>query len=179
MRTIIGLMGLLGSGKSEAANHLVLNHGFQRIKFAGPLKDMMRALGLGENEIEGDRKELPCDLLGGRTPRYGMQTLGSEWGRDIIAPDLWVRAWKAAVERAGPDARVVADDVRFQNEIEALIEMAPELGRIIRIVRPSVDKAPASHVSENQGLSADHTILNHGSIDDLCANVDAIVEELL
>ena len=178
MRIIIGLMGLLGSGKSEAANHLVLNHGFQRIKFAGPLKNMMRALGLGENEIEGDRKELPCNLLGGKTPRFAMQTLGTEWGRNLIDPGLWVRAWMVAVGGTAEDSKIVVDDVRFPNEVRALLDMAPELGRVIRIVRPMVGKAPSSHVSEHQGLSADHEILNDGSIDKLYENLDVIVEGL-
>lgn len=58
-RLIIGFTGLAGSGKSTAALHT----GYTRVRFAGPLKDMMRALGLTEQEIEGDRKEKPCNLL--------------------------------------------------------------------------------------------------------------------
>jgi hypothetical protein len=60
---IIAFTGLAGSGKSTAAKHLCTRHGFERVRFAGPLKDMMRALGLTEREIEGDRKESPCALL--------------------------------------------------------------------------------------------------------------------
>jgi putative protein kinase ArgK-like GTPase of G3E family len=79
-RQIIGLTGLMGSGKSLAAQELE-RIGFTRTRFAGSLKDMMRVLGLTEEEIEGNLKETACALLGGKTPRYAMQTIGTEWGR--------------------------------------------------------------------------------------------------
>jgi hypothetical protein len=46
-----------------------------------------------------------------------MQTLGTEWGRNLIADDLWV---KSAIRRAG-DLRTVITDVRFPNEMEAVV----------------------------------------------------------
>ena len=48
---------------------------------------MLYQLGLGEAHIEGALKEVPCELLGGKTPRYAMQTLGTEWGRDTDQQD--------------------------------------------------------------------------------------------
>jgi hypothetical protein len=68
--------------------HLVNHRGFARVRFAGPLKAMMAALGCTNAEIDGDRKEVPCDLLGGKSPRWAMQTLGTEWGRKLIGDDL-------------------------------------------------------------------------------------------
>jgi hypothetical protein len=78
---LIALTGYAGSGKSTLADILACEHGFTVVKFAGPLKAMLRALGLDEREIEGDLKEQPCQLLAGHTPRRAMQTLGTEWGR--------------------------------------------------------------------------------------------------
>jgi hypothetical protein len=62
-RCIIGLAGLPGAGKSAAADRLIEKHGFERVKFSGPLKDMVRALGFNDREIEGDLKETPSYKL--------------------------------------------------------------------------------------------------------------------
>src|SRR5262245_6513313 len=102
MRRIIGLTGKLKSGKTEAALHLC-KKGFTRVRFAGPLKNMMTCLQLTDAEIEGMLKEQPCDLLCGKTPRYAMQTIGTEWGRALIGEDLWVNAWKRLVLKHDQD----------------------------------------------------------------------------
>lgn len=121
---LIGLIGRKGSGKDTAAE-MLLRGGYQNVKFAGALKDMLRCFlayqGLDavsiERMIEGDLKETPTPLLGGQTPRFAMQTLGTEWGRDLLAQDLWV--W-AAVRRCDGRNSVITD-VRFPNERDAIL----------------------------------------------------------
>lgn len=157
-RTIIAFTGLAGSGKSTAAAHLVRHYGFHRVRFAGPLKNMMAALGCTEREIDGDRKEQPCALLGGKTPRYAMQTLGTEWGRDLITQDLWIRAWQKAVDELSPGTPVVVDDCRFPNEAEAVRAAG---GVIVRIERPGAGTASV-HASEQQQIDVTMTIRNAG-----------------
>lgn len=120
---LVGLIGRKGSGKDTAALAL-LPKGYANVKFAGALKDMLRCLLLTqgvdaktvERMIEGDLKEEPTSLLGGRTPRYAMQTLGTEWGREIMDDALWV---DIAIRKAlqGP---TVITDVRFPNEMAAI-----------------------------------------------------------
>lgn len=174
MRPIIGLTGLAGAGKSTAADHLVAAHGFVRVKFAGPLKSMLAALGLGPDEIEGHLKEVPSDLLCGRTPRQAMQTLGAEWGRDLIGPDLWVRAWGKAVDEALTDgaAGIVADDVRFLNEVTAIHERG---GYVLRLTRERAGSASgATHVSETGGVPFDAVLTNDGSVADLHEVLDTL-----
>lgn len=145
---VIVLTGQAGSGKSTIAAQLAAQ-GYTVVKFAGPLKAMLRALGLTDAEIEGDLKEKPCPLLGGRTPRYAMQTLGTEWGRNLIAPDLWVAAWQHAVRGVlASGGRVVVDDCRFRNELAAAMEMG---GVAVRLVRDGA--GTVAHVSET-GLDA-------------------------
>ncbi len=158
---IIALTGYAGSGKSTVAQYLVEKHGYTRIKFAGPLKSMMRALGLGEREIEGDLKEAPCRLLGGKSPRQAMQLLGTEWGRDLIHPELWVNvamANAAAVLDQG--GRVVFDDTRFPNEVAAVRDMG---GKVFRVTRPGVGPVN-THASDNIRLPHDLEIFNSRSI---------------
>lgn len=156
-QVIIGFAGRAGAGKTTAATHLVEHHGFERVRFAGPLKSMMRALGCTEQEVDGARKELPCDLLGGRTPRQAMQWLGTEWGREMIAPDLWTRAWEYA---AAGRPRVVVDDVRFPNEVEAV----RRLGGVVILISPPAQIGTATafsgHASERGGLDVDADLTN-------------------
>lgn len=140
---LIVLAGAAGAGKSTIAAELV-KHGYQVIKFAAPLKNMLRALGLSEAEIEGDLKEQPCALLGGRTPRHAMQTLGTEWGRGCIGAEVWVSAWKREVDRVlAAGGRVVVDDCRFQNELAAALVRG---GGAVRLVRAGAGTVP--HASE-------------------------------
>jgi hypothetical protein len=163
---LIAFAGPAGAGKSTAADALV-EIGFKRVKFAAILKDMLRALYRGtgldeleiERRIEGDLKEQRDPLLGGRSPRHAMITLGTEWGRDLIHPELWVRTWQARVrlelERGNP---VVCDDLRFPNECAAVRELG---GRVVKIEGRSL--GIAAHPSEAQAFEANFTIRNHGT----------------
>lgn len=145
MPVLIGLSGRAGSGKTYASNHLVSRYGYTRVKFADPLKDMLRAVGLTEEHIEGKLKEEPCDLLCGKTPRFAMQTLGTEWGRNLIGDGLWGSLWSARVESLlSQEALVVTDDVRFSNEAERIKSMG---GIVIGLESP-VSVIDATHSSE-------------------------------
>jgi hypothetical protein len=140
------------SGKSTLASAL-WRHGFQTLKFASPLKRMTAALlreaGHAEPEIEamldGALKSAPIPLLGNRTPRHLMQTLGTEWGRTHITPTIWVDLLlaRASALRAS-DVPVVIDDMRFPNEAAAIRAAG---GLLIRINRPTATR-PNGHASE-------------------------------
>lgn len=179
---IIALSGLAGCGKSTAAAYLAERHGFGRIRFAGPLKAMLRALYAAaghapevvEAKIEGGLKEYPCTLLGGRSPRFAMQALGTEFGRDLIHPDLWVTAWAGAVGRALRDGApgVVVEDCRFENEAAAVRSLG---GRILRIERPGLVTIAGNHSSEGRALPHDGVILNDGDPDLLGSRLDFAV----
>ncbi len=173
-RTIIAFTGLAGAGKSTAAMRLVDRHRFERVRFAGPLKAMMAALGLTPAEIDGDRKEMPSDLLGGKTPRHAMQTIGNEWGRELIGPDLWVNAWRAAVEKLPASVAVVVDDCRYPNEAATIQAMG---GSIVRIERPGAGTA-STHVSEQHVLPAAVTLHNTISEKNLLEQVDRLMLDL-
>jgi hypothetical protein len=175
--TLIAFSGLAGSGKSTAADHLVFKHHFRRLRFASPIKRMIRCLlieaGCGIIEsvemIDGKLKETPTDLLGGRSPRYAMQTLGVEWGRDLIAPDIWRRILLSKVTRCLSEGlSVVVDDVRFGNEVTALKEFG---FTIIDVRRPGTVPVE-SHASEDQVINYDRILLNNGPVEKLRADLD-------
>ena len=123
-KTIYAFAGPEGGGKSTAAKMVVDAHmpgDATVIGFAEPIKHMMLSLGVPYKNLYGTQaeKEEPLDILCGKSARYAMQKLGTEWGRQMIGDDIWVNAWKARVKKAA-EHTVVADDLRFPNEVEAV-----------------------------------------------------------
>ncbi len=171
---LIGFCGAAGAGKTFAATHLARCYGYSRVRFAGPLKSMLHALGLTEAETDGAEKDKPCALLGGKTPRHAMQTIGTEWGRQHIDADLWVRAWeRAAAQFLDAGFPVVVDDVRFANEASAIWSRG---GILIRIDRDTGGLVPCgAHASETQPLHFDRIIGNSGEPEEFMAALDAVV----
>lgn len=169
--TIIGFSGPAGAGKSTAARILVEQHGFRLVKFAGPLKAMLRAILPGDdvNEwIEGALKETVHPVLG-CTPRHAMQTLGTEWGRRCIDPELWVNLARADI--CTDESNVVLDDVRFENEAE----MIRSLGGMVIEIRPKFQTHHLiTHVSES-GVRADRWIYNDSDVQSLALMLMSMV----
>ena len=174
---LIGLVGRLKNGKSSAASRLVMQHGYEMLKFAGPLKAALRAMGLNDEMIEGKLKETPLDMLCGKSPRWAMQSLGTDWGRKCMGEDLWVRLWQYKAQALlDNNQRVVCDDVRFLNEARAIREMG---GLLIRVTRPGYDSS-STHASETELLSIETEMVleNDSTLDQLDRSVDAIVNYL-
>ena len=172
--SIIALTGYARSGKSTAADALVKSFGYTRVRFADPLKNMLRSIGLCEGEIEGSLKEKPCNLLQGRSPRYAMQTLGTEWGRDLIGHDFWTGLWeKAALDILDGGGKVVIEDCRFINETTAVRNL---FGTIIRINRKG-SGIPGGHASEAMidQLPYHYNIDNNGTVEALTKRLEIIV----
>lgn len=164
---LMAFVGPAGVGKSTAGRVLEY-HGYKRHRFAEPLKAMLRALGLTYEQVDGTEKEKPCRWLGGLTPRVVMQKLGTDWGRDMISPSLWVDAWVASL----PNGLVYVDDCRFPNEADVVRRWG---GTLIRIASPGFEYA-ANHESEAHDLAADYTIeVARGAIEELQNRVLDIV----
>jgi len=177
---IIGFHGLAGSGKSEIAQHLVKTYGFDNVKLATGLKEMLATLynlaGYTNQQIvaklEGDLKEEYCSLLNYQTPRYAMQTLGTEWGRDLFGPNFWVNHWLKAIEGS---PLVVVDDVRYSNEAAAIRGAG---GVICHVNRPERSRKPSDHSSEVgiETVLGDYSFTNDRTLDDLFISADVLVE---
>jgi len=174
---LIAFFGPKGCGKSTAAKYLTDRRSFTCEKFADTLKSMLRNLGLGQEHIEGQLKDLPCDLLCGKTPRYAMQTLGTEWGRNLIGGNFWTGVWTKDVEvlfKRHHD--VVNDDLRFPNEAEAIRKLG---GILVRIYGRN-DRGYDEHESESfyDKLPFDHMINNNGTIADLYSAVEELLGDI-
>jgi hypothetical protein len=158
--TLIGMAGQAGAGKNSAAGMV---RDAVVIQLADPLYEMVAAMtGLSVEQLrDREIKERPIEWLG-RSPRELLQSLGTEWGREQIAADVWIRIAErriAALLEEWP--RVVVADVRFNNEAEMIRRLG---GEVWQVVRPGLPQH--FHVSE-AGVSpalVDRTIDNSGDI---------------
>lgn len=161
-KKLVAFIGAIGAGKSTAASIFTAGNQFKRISFADPLKSMLNGLGLSYEDLYGTEKETPSLLLSGKTPRFAMQTLGTEWGRDIISQELWVNAWLHRVS-CNVEAGTVVDDMRFANEYSAVRSLG---GIVVKIVRQDKDSNNArtddAHASEAafENFNYDYIITN-------------------
>jgi hypothetical protein len=175
-RLLIGLTGRKFSGKDACADIMVSLFGCAKRAFATPLKQVCSLLfGLDDEQLNGRRKE-EVDARYGRSPRQLMQLTGTEWVRNQIAQDFWLRRFAETLAESKL-ARVVVCDVRFQNELDLLHSLG---GRVFRVQR---DRAPCpvdAHVSEAvEALSGiDGVLQNNGTLADLEAEVSALLRTL-
>ncbi len=157
---VVGIAGLARSGKDTAADILMAyRKDFVRYSFAGPLKEMLATgLSLTDAQLNGAAKNV-VDPRYGVTPRYMMQTLGTEWGREIVSPDLWLKLVKNRV--AAMACPVVIPDVRFEDEAS----FVRDNGVLLHIQREGT--GGDSHASEagiTPILGKDIVICNNGTI---------------
>lgn len=171
---IIGLCGAIGAGKSTVAKILVQYHSRTLLPLAGPLKNMLMSLGLTYDQVYGSQKEVPSDLLCGKTPRHAMQTLGTEWGRNHVGQELWTKAWLAQLSQL-PHDLIVVDDVRFANEFAMIRDLG---GVIVDVWRDSLGPSAQTHASERDRLAItpDFIIVNGGTEADLLHEVEFMLK---
>lgn len=155
MNLLIAITGRAGSGKTTLSEMVSDRLGYERLAFSDPMKQGLDAM-LGLNGKWDCQKWKATEIPGlGVTPRALLQTLGTEWGRSMINPAIWVFAVRqkieAALERGAPG--VVLHDLRFNNEAKMVHEMG---GLVIEVNRPGAAPATsgrdALHESEN-GIS--------------------------
>lgn len=127
MTPLLGLLGYAGAGKDTVAEFLVDHHGYTRVAFADPLKQLARHIGWN------GRKDHAGRVL--------LQDLGVGV-REFIGQDTWVDiGMRKAADTPGP---VVITDVRFSNEALRIVEAG---GCLVRVDRKGVGPANG-HVSE-------------------------------
>ncbi|MCH4563374.1 hypothetical protein MKP05_09550 [Halomonas sp. EGI 63088] len=182
LKLLIGLTGAARCGKSTAQRIIADRYGLARINFADPIKDALGAmLDLDDRHLNGELKEQPLPWLG-KSPRELMQTLGTEWGRDLVAPDLWTRVARqrlAQLEDAEGDAfqGAVFSDVRTPQEAEWIRTHG---GTVIHLYRPGT--APVRPHATELGVALhrlDRVITNGGDLDELNARLTLAMDELI
>lgn len=161
---IVGITGKARAGKNETSTFLKYMYGFEEFSFASPIRtfviDFLQLSGLEELD---SIKEIPHSLFDGKTPRYVMQTLGTEWGRDTIYDGIWVNR---CISMALKSKNAVISDVRFENEAKAIKAAG---GVIIEVVRSGAETTKLSDHASETGIPQqyiNYVFKNHGSIFD-------------
>lgn len=199
---IIGLIGLINSGKGTVGSMLI-EQGFQHESFANSLKDATasifnwdRAMLEGDTSASRAQRETVDEWWNERlqipdfTPRVALQILGTDILRNHFHADIWVLSMEARIKDAKQN--VVITDVRFPNEVRIIRELGGKIVRIKRGDDPEWFSLAASdhesmpviypnvHASEYSwaGTTPDYLIDNKGTIGDLREIVNDLLEDL-
>jgi len=138
---IIGICGLIGSGKGTVADILV-EQGFTKVSFADKLKDGVatifgwdRALLEGDTDESREWREQADDFWTeetGRTitPRIVLQEFGTECMRNGFDNGVWVSLLKKhMIDNPG---NYVVPDVRFRNEQDMIRKLGGKVWQVKR-----------------------------------------------
>ena len=161
---IIGITGLIASGKSTATEYLVKQHDYQELAFANALKyACMEIFGLDKQQVFGTQKDKETiDTFWKVSPRQLLQIVGSAIrGLGTIFPQL-THIWVKRVERnikkiIETDKKIIVSDVRYSDEAKMILDMG---GIIIKIKRLDAENNRDLHESENQIIFANYIIYN-------------------
>lgn len=167
---IIGLSGKAGSGKSISAQYLVNQYGFTEVSFASIMKKMLAVAGLPEPSDRDDKEKIVEGF--NFTWRHAAQTIGTEWGRNCLEEDFWVKVTMAQLDT---NKNYVFSDVRFDNEAGAIIK---QNGIIVELAGRSAELGVSSSHTSESGLSDEnvlYTIWNNKDMNYLIRELSTIM----
>jgi hypothetical protein len=188
---LIGLVGLIGSGKDTVAERLVEQYGFKKDSFAKSLKDAVSSMFNWNREmLEGATnesrawREQPDAYWSERfgkpvTPRWILQYFGTEVMRGQMYDAIWL---DSCLGRYKGEPTVISD-TRFINEIKTI---KAHSGKVICVKRGELPTQKemqdrGAHQSEWDWLDSDfdYIIDNNGTLEELFAKVDKLTHQLL
>jgi len=187
---LIGLVGLISSGKDTVAERLITHHGYKRDSFAKSLKDAVSSMFNWDRELlEGNTSESRAwreqpdkfwsEKMGKEvTPRWVLQYFGTEVMRQGMYDAIWV---DSVIGRYKGDKTVISD-TRFQNEIKTI----KAHGGIVVLVKrgeiPTREEMQKQGIHQSEwdwvGSDFDYTINNTSSLEGLDANIDQFIHQL-
>ena len=138
---IIGICGLIGSGKGTVADFLVEQRGFTKISFADKLKDGVASVfGWDREMLEGNTDDSrtwrekvdpywSTETGHPITPRLVLQLFGTDCMRNGFYDGIWVSLVKKQLLE-NPDSNFVIPDVRFENEANMIRSIGGKLWRV-------------------------------------------------
>ena len=202
---IVGIVGLINSGKSTIANILVEDYGFVKVSFADSLKDAVAAIfGWPRELLQGDSEESRqwreqtddywSNVMGHPvTPRWVLQHIGTDVMREHFHKNIWVHSLMKKL--TDPDKNYVISDVRFLNEVDVILL---QQGQIWEVQRPPMPDWYSIHFEDYEDLARhmdiyyprvhksewdwrltkrNHIIRNNSTIEDLKHKVAAIISQ--
>jgi hypothetical protein len=190
---LIGVVGLIGSGKGTVSDRLEQKHNFRKDSFAKSLKDAVSSMFNWDREmLEGKTdesrawREKPDVFWSKRfgkdvTPRWVLQYFGTEVMRQGMHDSIWIDSCMA---RYDGKPTVIAD-TRFENEIKIIREMGGSILLVKRGQDPDwfTDYVEGNVVPKNVHLSEyawakseyDHLITNDGTLENLHSKIDNLI----
>jgi hypothetical protein len=187
---LIGLVGLIGSGKDTVAERLVTHHNYKRDSFAKSLKDAVSSMFNWDRDLlEGNTKESrewreqPDAFWSERfgkpiTPRWVLQYFGTEVMRQGMYDAIWV---DSVIGRYKGDKTVISD-TRFQNEIKTIKAHGGIVVLVKREEIPTREEMQKQGIHQSEwdwvGSDFDYTINNTSSLEGLNANIDQFIRQL-
>jgi len=138
---IIGICGLIGSGKGTVGDILV-EQGYKKVSFADKLKDGVATIfGWNRAMLEGDTdesrtwREQPDEFWSNETkmevtPRLVLQLFGTDCLRNGFYDGVWVSLLKKHILDNPGD--YVIPDVRFRNEQNMIRELGGKVWQVKR-----------------------------------------------
>ena len=184
---LIGIVGLIGSGKDTVSIRLVEKHGYQKDSFAKSLKDAVASMFNWDRDmLEGDTessrhwREQPDKFWSEKfgkpvTPRWVLQYFGTEVMRGQMYDGIWLDSCMGRYR----GQNTVISDTRFVNEIKTIKAHG---GKIICVKRGDLPsqkemQEKGAHRSEWDWLNSDFDFVidNYGSKDELFQKVDNLI----
>ena len=175
---LIGIVGLIGSGKDTAAEHLVTQHGYIRDSFAKSLKDAVSAMFNWDREmLEGNTessrhwREQPDTFWSEKfgkpvTPRWVLQHFGTEVMRGNMYDAIWV---DSCIGRYKGQNTVISD-TRFPNEVNMIKSIGGTVWRITRGDDPQWFIDYVQNNIEPKDIHASEWAWSKSGFDDIIAN---------
>tara|TARA_B100000900_G_scaffold411094_1_gene430105 strand:- start:5169 stop:5762 length:594 start_codon:yes stop_codon:yes gene_type:complete len=185
---IIGICGLIGSGKGSVADILVQEHNYIKLSFADKLKDGVASVfGWDRQMLEGDnaesrkwreqKDEFWTQETGNEiTPRLVLQLFGTDCMRNGFYDGIWVSLVKQELQK-NPEQNYVIPDVRFENEAKMIRSLGGKICQVRRGPDPlwfrlykDLGQEPADvHKSEWAwaNVQMDYVLANDSTLEDL------------
>lgn len=167
---MIGFLAKRRRGKDTACDYFV-EQGYTKRAFAEPLKrGVQQWFGFTDEQLFTDKKDC-IDPEWGISPREACQVIGSEVVRDLfptillsgIGNDFWIKNASIWYNKNYENHKglVVWADVRFQNEVDYILNNG---GKVYKIIRPELDKLENDRVDEHQSEESIDNVKNYSGI---------------
>jgi hypothetical protein len=199
---LIVVLGKKGSGKDTFSDYIIEKHKFIKYSFADPLKKgLQHFFNLSDEQLYDPKLKEIIDPRWGVSPRQLFQVIGTDFFQYSLKQFLpkinintesddtrthWVILFKQWYEKLlkekenetkNQKINVIIADGRFLHEIEEIRKMG---GKIIKIVRPTLDNNKDNHKSEMEmdeipNEYIDNIIYNQGSLGEFYDMIDKLL----
>lgn len=187
---IVGVYGKKRTGKDTFVRHCISKKDRHVVQynFSRPIYSMLIDCFLDDDEVPpfdpvtGDWDKEQIIEPYGVNLRHMLQTLGTDWGRNLINKDVWVfkaQQWLDKVlssPLANKRMLIIFSDVRFSNEVNFIKRNG---GYLVEVRRDT--GLQDNHASENEEIDeslVDYVIHNNGTFEEYGERIDKVLDSL-